>query len=52
MKTKVFKNYRSSSLPLLPLLPFQVDRKGCCPLPDFFFSKREMEHSRRLGPHI
>ena len=37
MKTKVCKNYRSSSLPLPPLLPFQVDRKGCCPLPDFFF---------------
>lgn len=35
MKNKVFKNYHSVFLSLLPLLPFQVDRRELCPLPDF-----------------
>lgn len=36
MKNKVFKNYHSFFLSLLPLLPFQVDRKELCPPPRFF----------------
>lgn len=35
MKNKVFKNYRSFFPSSPPLLPFQVDRKELCPLPDF-----------------